>query len=243
MKRGEVSKVSTIVAPIRQGDQYIIPESSPTWTNLLRLDWARQIPEEPKYYEEMSREATAENEEPPEGEMPAELEAILGEGTPLRLSVPDVPDATQPLTPFQGILGVTLSQMGLADDAKKLKKENLIKFVQTASKPIGVIDLTGNNNSDEDSVQFVRPFTGSFDSVTIFVFLPDQIGLLIQEEGESSVKIAALPETIQELYKEAAVVQLRRRPVAAVVEEEKKVPLIIGQNPIMAKPRRKPLVA
>jgi hypothetical protein len=242
MKRGEVSKVSTIVAPIRQGDQYIIPESSPTWTNLLRLDWARQIPEEPKYYEEMSREADAENEEPPEGEMPAELEAILGEGTPLRLSVPDVPDATQPLAPFQGILGVTLSQMGLADDAKKMKKENLIKFVQTTTKPIGVIDLTGNNNSEEDSIQFVRPFTGSFDSVTIFVFLPDQIGLLIQEEGESSVKIASLPETIQELYKEAAVVQMRRRPVA-VVEEEKKVPLIIGQNPIMAKPRRKPLVA
>jgi hypothetical protein len=244
MKRGEVSKVSTIVAPIRQGDQYIIPESSPTWTNLLRLDWARQIPEEPKYYEEMSREANAENEEPPEGEMPAELEAILGEGTPLRLSVPDVPDATQPLAPFQGILGVTLSQMGLADDATKMKKENLIKFVQTTSKPIGVIDLSGNN-SEEDSIQFVRPFTGSFDSVTIFVFLPDQIGLLIQEEGESSVKIAVLPETLQELYREAAVVQSRRRPVAALAtqEEEKKVPLIIGQNPIMAKPRRKPLVA
>jgi hypothetical protein len=243
MKRGEVSKVSTIVAPIRQGDQYIIPESSPTWTNLLRLDWARQIPEEPKYYEEMSREADAENEEPPEGEMPAELEAILGEGTPLRLSIPDVPDVTKPLTPFQGILGVTLSQMGLADDAKKLKKDNLIKYVQTTSKPVGVIDLTGNNNSEEDSVQFVRPFTGSFDSVTIFVFLPDQIGLLIQEEGESSVKIAVLPETLQELYREAAVVQSRRRPVAAPVEEEKKVPLIIGQNPIMAKPKRKPLVA
>ena len=107
MRRGEVSKVSTIVAPIRQGDQYIIPESSPTWTNLLRLDWARQIPEEPKYYEEMSREATVENEQPPEGEMPAALEAILGEGTSLRLSIPDVPDETKPLTPFQGILGVT----------------------------------------------------------------------------------------------------------------------------------------
>lgn len=241
MRRGEISKVSTIVQPIRQGDQYIIPESSPTWTNLLRLDWARQIPEEPKYYEEMSREATAENEEPPEGKMPAELEAILGEGTPLRLTIPDIPDATQPLTPFQGILGVTLSQMGLADDAKKLKKENLIKYVQTTSKPIGTIDLTGNNS---EVTQFVRPFTGSFDSVTIFVFLPGQIGLLIQEEGNPSVKIAALPETLQELWREAAVVQLRKRPVAAVVvEEEKKVPLIIGQNPIMAKPRRKPLVA
>jgi hypothetical protein len=185
----------------------------------------------------MSREATTEDEEPPEGEMPATLEAILGEGTSLRLSVPDVPDIDKPLTPFQGILGVTLNQLGLTDDAKKFKKENLVKFVQVTSKPIGIVDLTGG----EDSIEFVRPFTGSFDSVTIFVFLPDQIGILIQEEGEPSVKIASLPETLQELYKEAAIVQMRRRPI--LVEEETKVPMIIGQNPIMANPRRKPLVA
>jgi hypothetical protein len=243
MKRGEISKVSMIVAPIRQGDQYIIPESSPTWTNLLRLDWARQIPEEPKYYEEMSREPDAENEQPPEGEMPADLVTILGEDTLLRLSVPDVTDADKPLMPFTGILGVTLAQMGLADDAKKLKKENLIKYVQTTSKPIGMIDLTENNTND-DGIQFIRPFTGSFDAVTIFVFLPGQTGLLIQEEGDATVKIAALPEALQELWKQAGVVQLKRKPaVAAVAEEEKKVPLVIGQNPIMAKARRRPLVA
>jgi hypothetical protein len=244
MKRGEVSKVSTIVQPIRQGDQYIIPESSPTWTNLLRLDWARQIPEEPKYYEEMSREATAENEAPPEGELPAALEGILGADTPLRLSVPDVPDASKPLAPFTGLLGVTLDQLGLADDAKQLKKENLVKYVQVMSKPIGIIDLTGGGAR----VEFVRPFTGSFDAVTIFVFLPDQIGLLIREEGDSTVKIAALPEAIQEKWRDAAVVQLRKKPAIATAppppqEEERKVPLVIGQNPIMAKPKRKPLVA
>jgi hypothetical protein len=246
MRKGEISKVSTIIQPIRQGDQYIIPESSPTWTNLLRLDWARQIPEEPKYYEEMSREATAENEEPPEGEMPAELEAILGEDTPIRLSIPDVPDETQPLTPYQGILGITLGQIGLADDATTMKKENLVKYVNLTSKPIGMIDLSGNNNTDEDPIQFVRPFTGSFDPVTIFVFLPGQVGILIQEEGEPTVKIASLPDALQELYRSAAVVQMRRRPVAATalpVEEERKPPLIIGQNPIMAKTRRRPLVA
>ena len=255
MRKGEISKVSTIVQPIRQGDQYIIPESSPTWTNLLRLDWARQIPEEPKYYEEMSREATAENEAPPKGEMPAELEAILGEDTPIRLSIPDVPDETQPLMPYQGILGITLGQIGLADDATTMKKENLVKYVQLTSKPIGLIDLSGNNDTDEDPIQFVRPFTGSFDSVTIFVFLPGQVGLLIQEEGEPTVKIASLSDALQELYRSAPVVQMRRRPVAATtatttttttalpVEEERKLPLIIGKNPIMAKTRRRPLVA
>jgi hypothetical protein len=142
-----------------------------------------------------------------------------------------------------------LGQIGLADDATSMKKENLVKYVQITSKPIGLIDLSGNNDTDEDPIQFVRPFTGSFDSVTIFVFLPGQIGLLIQEEGEPTVKIASLSDALQELYKSAPVVQMRRRPVAATsatalpVEEERKLPLIIGKNPIMAKTRRKPLVA
>jgi hypothetical protein len=241
LKRGEISKVSTIVAPIRQGDQYIIPESSPTWTNLLRMDWARQIPEEPKYYEEMSREVAPENEQAPEGEMPDALETILGEDTNLRLSIPDVPDEKQPLMPFTGILGVTLDQMGLENNATEIKKENLVKYVQVTSKPIGLIDLRDAGKSLEESIQFVRPITGSFDSVTILVFLPDQIGILIQEEGEATVKLALLPETLQELYKTAPIVQLRRRVVAPV--EEIKVPLVIGQNPIMAKTKRRPLVA
>jgi hypothetical protein len=239
MRRGEVSKVSTIIQPIRQGDQYIIPESSPTWTNLLRLDWARQTPEQPKYYEEMSRDATAENERPPEGELPAALEGILGANTSFRLSVPDVPDVSKPLIPFTGLLGVTLDQIGLADDAKQLKKENLIKYVQVTSKPIGIIDLTGG----DARVEFVRPFTGAFDAATVFVFLPEQIGLLIREEGDSTVKIAALPEAIQEKWRDAAVVQLRKKPAIAAPPTPTEVPLVVGQNPIMSKLKRKPLVA
>jgi hypothetical protein len=239
MKKGEISKVSIIIQPIRQGDQYIIPESSPTWTNLLRLDWAKQIPEEPKYYEEMSRELSPENEVIPEGVMPNELEALLGENTRLRLSIPDVADITKPLMPFTGILGVTLDQLGLEDDAKIMNKDNLVNYVRVTSKPIGLIDLTGAS-SNEDYIQFVRAGTGTFNSVTIFVFLPNETGILIEEEGEPTVKISSLPETIQDIWKKASVLQIKRK---VVVPEEVKVPLIIGKNPIMAKPRRRPLVA
>jgi hypothetical protein len=239
MKRGEISKVSAIIQPIRQGDQYIIPESSPTWTNLLRLDWARQIPEEPKYYEEMSRESNTVNEEQLKGDMPSELKSILGEDTALRLSVPDVQDKSQPLVPLTGVLGITLQQLGLNNEEQRLKKENLIRYVQATSKPIGMIDLSGTN-SDEDGIQFIKPAVGGpFDSVTIIVFLPNQVGILVQEEGESTVKISSLSEILQEVFREAPIVRLRKRPVA----QEEKVPLIVGQNPIMAKPRRRPLVA
>jgi hypothetical protein len=106
-----------------------------------------------------------------------------------------------------------------------------------------MIDLSGAN-SEEDGIQFIKPAVGGpFESVTIIILLVDQIGILIQEEGEPTVKIESLPETLQEVFREAPILRLRKRLVATPLEEEQKVPLIIGQNPIMAKPRRRPLVA
>jgi hypothetical protein len=247
MKRGEVSKVSAIIGPIRQGYQYIIPESSATWTNLLRLDWARQIPEDPKYYEEMSREATPENEAVPEGELPAELAELLGEDTPLRLRVPDVPDTRQPLMPFTGILGITLDQIGLEVNATTIRPENLEKFTLLTSKPVGLIDFrtaTGGAGSVGPNIVFMRPMTGSFESVTIFVLLPTQIGLLIQEDGDSTVKIGALPEAIQAKWKDATIIARPKRPtMAPPPEEEVKVPVLIGKKLIKTTLRKRPLIA
>jgi hypothetical protein len=245
MKQGEISKVSAIVQPIRQGDQYIIPESSPTWTNLLRLDWARQIPEEPKYYEEMSRLPNIVNEEQLKEELPSELKAILGEDTTIRLNILDVPDKSQPLAPLSGILGITLEQLGLDKNIveQRIKKENLIKYVHATSKPIGMIDLSGGN-SEEDGIQFIKPAVGGpFDSVTIIILLVNQVGILFQEEGNPTVKILSLPEALQEVFRQAPIVRLRKRLIAQPLDEEPTMPLIIGKNPIMTKTRRRPLVA
>jgi hypothetical protein len=258
MKRGEISRVSTIVQAVRQGDQYIIPESSPTWTNLLRLDWARQVPEEPKYYEEMSREAP-ETLSPvsaisTDTAIPASLQAILGRDTRFKLKVPDIKDRTQPLAPFTAILGVTLGQLGLEDTATGMTRDNLIKYVSLTSKPIGVINIVSAptaagagavaENIDTYEAEFIRPFSGSFDAVTILVFLPDQIGLLMEEDGDPTVKISALPEALQKKWRTASLVQ--KKPAVAreptVVDNAPKPPILIGRNPII-KPKRRPLVA
>ena len=110
-----------------------------------------------------------------------------------------------------------------------MNKENLIQYVKHTLKPVGLIDINGT--------QFIRPFTGSFDSITIFVFLPNMIGILIEEEGNPTVKISSLPKELQELYENAGRIRIKK------IKEETKVPLIIGENPIMEKQRRRPLVA
>lgn len=254
MRRGEISKISTIIEPIRQDDQYIIPESSPIWTNLLRLDWAREYPEEPKYYEEMSRQITDQNTDQNNvsdvKELPKELISILGNDTKLILNTPDVIDINKPLLPFIGILGVTFAQLGLSEESTIFKKENLVKYVSSTNKPIGIIDLVSTNKSDttnnildnnilDNNIYFIRPFKGVFNEVTIIVFLSKTIGLLTESEGDITIKISALPEIIQDIWKKASIVQIKKRPQ---ISEDTQLPIIIGQNPVTVK-RKRPIVA
>jgi hypothetical protein len=230
LKRGDISKVSAFIHPIHQGDQYIIPESSPTWTNLLQMEWSRQIPEEAKYYEEMSKEPDDSDQPVPEG---LEMEEILGPDSKLRVKVLEYKDPSKPLLPFTSILGITLEELGLDENAAIVGKEQLITYVRKMSKPIGMINLL-ESSEDDKNIKFVKPSIGSFDAVTILVFLPNAVGVLIEENGNPEVRIASLPERIQERWESAGIVQKK--------VDAKRVEPVIGQNPLVRRPR-KPLVA
>jgi hypothetical protein len=222
--KGEISSIVAIIEPIRDGDQYIIPESSPTWTNLLRLDWAKVVPEEAQYYEEQSREASENDRKIPEGEIPAALQAILGE-TLLRLRIP--PNAGQSLLPFTAILGLTLGQLGLEETATRLNKNALIQYVRNTSKPIGMINLTGDIPENEKEIMFARPAIGIFHAVTILVFLPGQAGILVEEDGVATVHLSSLSPVVNERWKSAGLVQMRLKQASPAI-----VPQIeIGVNP------------
>jgi hypothetical protein len=69
-----VRQYVTLRAPFRSGDSYIIPESLPQWTELLRMDWLKKKVEFPKHIEEFAWSAEAETEEG----LPEELEAMFG---------------------------------------------------------------------------------------------------------------------------------------------------------------------
>lgn len=229
--KGDVSQVASILNPIHDGDQYIIPETSPTWTNLLRMEWAKSVPEEAKFYEEHSREQT-EARAPPDGELSPELQQILGEDTNLRLLVPRNPNQEQPLLPFTSIFGMTLNQLGLQNNDSLLTRKALIKYVQETSLPIGMINLTGKSYENEPFIQFVRPATGIFTSVMVVVFLPDRIGLLTEEIGVPTVTISTFSESLQERWKKAGMVLLQKplEESQSKVDTMDKLPLLVQQE-------------
>jgi hypothetical protein len=51
-----ISRVSILDEPVREGDQYIVPEKSAAWAELLRSEWSTINPETPKFLEEMRKE-------------------------------------------------------------------------------------------------------------------------------------------------------------------------------------------
>ena len=232
--RREVSQVTSMVQAIREGDQYILPESSPTWTNLLRMDWAKSIPEEAKYYEEHSREEKEERA-PLEGELPPALQEILGADTRLRLLVPPSMNQEQPLLPFTSIFGLTLNQLGLPSNAAVLTQESMVRYVKTTALPIGIINLMG-----APEIQFLRPMRGTFDSVMILVFLPGQAGLLVEELGVPTVKIGSLSEAIRKRWVDAALIPLPIKKIETTILAEKE-PLRVQAK--RAEVKRRPRMA
>ena len=233
LEKGGISKATSIIAPIRMGDQYIIPESSPSWSELLRMEWLIQPSEEPQYYEEMSRE---EDEIKVEQALPNPLQALLGDST-LRL-IESSESSQNPLMGLTGLLGIPLEQFKLKEDARTVTIENLTEYVRSASKPVGLINPSAN-----PPIQFVRPERGDWDTLFLIVVLGDRIGVLV-EGVEPAVQIASLTGRLAERWKEAGIVKLRRRPpiaegprasdIQAAVPRRR--PAIIQAPPLVEKP-------
>ena len=232
MSQGKISKLSTILQPIRQGDQYIIPESSPTWTNLLQLEWLQQASEKPRYYEEMSREDDQDDrkyEEP----MPDELKMMLGDHTPFHMM--DISTGgVQPLMTLLDILGMTAEELGVKEDDTVLSIDQMVQYVKVKQRPIGMINFRG-----EPRVQFVTPYPGSFDSVLIVVFLPDRMGMLVQHNDTPTVYIDALPDTIRRRWKDAGRVEFEKIAPPGPAPSIQSLPLL-AQEQAMEAPKKLP---
>lgn len=182
MTSGEISRVSKLVKPIRMNDQYIIPEESISWVNMLRLEWLKDKSDKPKYYEEMSRET---DEKISEETLPQEIKAVIGDA-PLELYIPPNQDPDKPFVSFQGILNVDLDKIGMNETSLIMDDTNLTKYTNVTGLPIGFIN--------EGRFEFARPDKGSFTSILVFVRVGSSVGILIENEGNSTVSVGLLPE-------------------------------------------------
>ena len=190
MKKGEISRVSKIIDPIHYDDQYIIPEKSITWVNLLRLEWMKKSSDAPKYYEEMSRDGA---DEPLIDELPPKLKEILGENTELRLHAPEDQDPAKPFLSFLSVLELSLEELKMTESTNALRLINLTRYALNTSKQIGYIDI----DTDTPTMLFVRSKYDIEPMILVFVKSNNMISILIEQDGIPYINVSSLPNGIK----------------------------------------------
>jgi hypothetical protein len=230
MKKGEMSITAKIIKPIHYRDQYIIPESSISWANLLRLEWTQEVSDRPKYYEEMSRDGA---DEQIQGILPPELRQRLGNS--LRLYIPEDQDPAKPFLSFLGVLEVELDQLAMTETTTRLTRKNLTRYVLNTRKQIGIIDTIN------DYIEYVRPTKEISPTILVFVFIDDKVGLLIEMDGIPYVNISSLPEP--DTWFSAEKVGEKPRYASKMVDQP--VPLLADKKeeaPLVPVARKRPVM-
>ena len=201
----KVSHLSQITTPVRSNDQFIIPENSATWLEILRNDWSRDSSAKPKYLEEMTQEPVAgvAAAAPIERalEIPEMLKAVLGEDADhLHL----YPSPTENVGSFLVQLNVSGADIKLeTPDAVKFTKDAIGNIVRLTGKVIVQIDIT---DGIDDRVISAKPFN-STDTTGYMLFVvkddhPPSI-LVRNPEKPQFLEKADLPVNIQRYVEKA----------------------------------------
>ena len=152
-----VSQLAMIDNPIRMGDQYIIPEKSFAWTEMLRMEWTKKREDAPVYLEEMRREPTDADKKPaaPITEitaLPKTIETWLKETDPATARLRMYPSPTGTLKPLLTLFKTTPESLGLAADATEFTEGAIMKLVKRARLPVVQYDIRAQFNPPTNPV-------------------------------------------------------------------------------------------
>jgi len=145
--KGDVSTLVSIKEAIKIDDQWILPEGSVAWFDLLRLDWMPSGKEKKKFFEEMSAKPSGrpayQEEVAPSELLPPALVQLLGpEDEKLRgIFLYRASGAEATLLPYLTALGTSSVELGMPEEADSLSREAIKKLVRTVRYPVILIDL------------------------------------------------------------------------------------------------------
>ncbi|NBV77175.1 hypothetical protein EBR66_03370 [bacterium] len=207
----DVSRLATLDKPVTiEGNQRIYPEKSAAWYELLRLDWATTKEEVPKFYEEMSRIATATPLAPQDEstKLPPTLENFLQGGEPdpktgaLRLKRGTFDTLLAPI-------GMTSAGLGIGPDTKELDDKTLARILHEISMPVIQIDI----RSDPPKYRAFKPIRPSAPGVPVFIITEEGPALLLlSPELPQFLTRDDMPRGLKQIYEKADSLLRFRKP-------------------------------
>ncbi len=215
--KNSVSRLSGLAGAVQYDNQWIIPEKSVTWIELLRLDWSTggEPVESQRFYEEKSQAQinSANNSDalfniPLSIALQLEVPADKVPFLPYKVYMPEIGVEQNPLQVFMPILSITFEELGITME-RTLTQEILNRYSQRTQKTI----LFVKNNGDI----IVGRGTLRPSEVFVFIELDAIIGMLVYDTTHIPIKINELPMKLINAIRNAPVEALQKKvePVIA----------------------------
>ena len=204
----DVPTLVSIKEAIRMGDQWIIPETSVAWYDLLRLDWVKTGKERKIFFEEMSRKEGDESLKQiaptvSKPTLPEPLTELFGADDPklsaLQLYKVETQDEASPLRPYLALLGYTPVDIGLEESAPALTKEAIKKLVVLSRIPILQFNLEAAPPDDS----YAYGLFGRQKSEVPYIFIITDEGPSLLSLSSTQLEIVrpeAMPSELFDIY-------------------------------------------
>jgi hypothetical protein len=173
-----IDKPVVLEGPGGHGKQVIYPEKSAAWYELLRLEWAKEESERPRFLEEMSRDkdTTPLAKQDLENKLPERLETLLNGPTP----DPKTGAIRLFRAPFEALLTplrLNARDIGVGADTQALTEDMLRRIVEQTGGRVFQIDL----RQDPPALLARKPMRSVYEipTIPIFVITPEGPGLLV----------------------------------------------------------------
>jgi hypothetical protein len=214
-----VSHLAAISGAFRIGNQYIVPQGSPAWTQMLQMDWSIATTGV-RFYEELSSEGSVQ-EVAGLVELPEDI-TVSG----LRMWRAPI-NESQPLLPLMPLLNMSYSDIGLAANAPIITPDAADAYVRNKKSPIIIVY--------DDSIIARRPASGVYSTVPIIYHRDEQVALIVTQNMHVAVPVNSLTGKLADAWANAVIpgpvaVAGPVAPVAMPVKKPLRVLRRIPQN-------------
>jgi len=186
-----VSEIAALTGAVREKNQYIIPERSYTWTEMLRNDWTKVSADSPVFVEEMTTEEGLDQAATvaPASELSKIPDAVAKIINPSgvdpifnRLRLYPSPNSIGPLL---ALLQVNVSEIGLT--GMKLDEKSMSALVKKSLIPILQINLQETDPAKR--IIGIRPPRDRYQKYAIFIIQEDGTPAIIVTDPEAPALI------------------------------------------------------
>jgi hypothetical protein len=213
LMKNSVSRLSGLTGAVQYDDQWIIPERSVTWIELLRLDWSTggEPIEGARFYEEKSSAPTTATIQKDEQlhTVPLSYAERIGISVDKLATIPYkiyIPDAAAVRT-FMPIIGASIEELGLTTDAATFTSDSLRQFALMRKKTIILIKEDGTIQVGRGSL---RP-----SDAYIFIEIDGGIGMLVYSLEQTAIKLGDLTGKVIDAIRTAPLVAASAAATAA----------------------------